>query len=451
MPWSSGDALTPTNLNANIGGPFINAADADYGAAADGTTDDTSAITTAASGNTGIVVIPPNAVYSVGSLVANPVVTYLDSSMRTDSIHDGRSVRFISVRDLDDVDVASGERPRHFWSVLEIEGSTASVTTARADGNLLITTVGRRVAPAASDGSGLEQVIGTGLYFEHRSDVTIGTRVYGAEVAATVYGKGNVNTARGMHGVAQIATPGRGSQVGVAGSGTIGSAIGVEGSAKITGSAVTGRITSSGVGVQGSVQHDAGGYWPTAYIFRGVANIPGYVVSGSTLIGTLYGSDQTYVLSSSSATITNLYGQYIRDPGSQGNVINAYGLVVDAMSVGSNNKTAWFVGDVHIQRGQSLVVDSGSGDWDETVDERARVVYNSATDAVEFYNRATGADPVLSLVSSHIRLPSPAAAGPAGDAAGTKGEMLWTAESGATWLYVCTSTNSWHRAALSPF
>lgn len=451
-----GNLATPANMNEwlNQAAGNIYSARA-FGALADGNTDDTSAIQLAASAANaaggGIVSIEPNTVYSISNLSAYPNVIYRDASMRTDnSIYDSKSLRLISVVDLNDIDVASGERPRHAWSVLEIVGSTASVTTARADANFGIASVGRRAAPASSDGSGIEQVIANGLYFEHRSDVTIPTRAFGAEIAATVYGRGNVNTARGVHGVAQIAAPGRGSQVGAAGSGTIASGIGVEGSAKINGSGITGRFTSLGVGVQGSITHDGNAYWPTAYVFRGIANVQG-MPSGNTLIENLYMSDQTYDLSSSSATITNVYGKYVRDPGDQGNITNMFGIVVDKMSAGSNNKTAFVTGPLHVQRGEEVVLDSGSDTYDENVAGRARMVYNTSTDAIELYNRATGGDPVLSLVSSHIRMPSPATTGPASDATGTKGEMLWAEDSGAFFLYVCTSANSWRRVSLNTF
>lgn len=43
------------------------------------------------------------------------------------------------------------------------------------------------------------------------------------------------------------------------------------------------------------------------------------------------------------------------------------------------------------------------------------------------------------------------AGAPAGNSAGTTGDIMWGTNSGASFIYVCTSANSWMRAALSPF
>ena len=39
----------------------------------------------------------------------------------------------------------------------------------------------------------------------------------------------------------------------------------------------------------------------------------------------------------------------------------------------------------------------------------------------------------------------------AGDSAGTAGSIKWGIISATTYLFVCTSSNSWERVALSPF
>lgn len=44
-----------------------------------------------------------------------------------------------------------------------------------------------------------------------------------------------------------------------------------------------------------------------------------------------------------------------------------------------------------------------------------------------------------------------AGSGLGGGAAGTAGDIAWGSSSGATFLYLCVSANSWMRIALSPF
>ncbi len=46
---------------------------------------------------------------------------------------------------------------------------------------------------------------------------------------------------------------------------------------------------------------------------------------------------------------------------------------------------------------------------------------------------------------------APTGGGLAGDAAGTAGDIAWGSSSGVSFLYVCTSANSWMRATLNPF
>lgn len=74
MPWVDGDYLTPTNLNAKSGQVY-NVQDAAYGATGDGSTDDTaaikSALTTAEAAGGGIVFVPPG-VYMLSSGITIP-------------------------------------------------------------------------------------------------------------------------------------------------------------------------------------------------------------------------------------------------------------------------------------------------------------------------------------------------------------------------------------------
>lgn len=59
---------------------------------------------------------------------------------------------------------------------------------------------------------------------------------------------------------------------------------------------------------------------------------------------------------------------------------------------------------------------------------------------------------ILDMSASTVRLAeSGAGGGLAGDATGTAGDIAWGSSSGNTWLYVCTSADSWHRTELNPF
>src|SRR5512146_1028918 len=77
MPWTEGDALTPTNLNAinALGGVWFNVQDPLYGAKGDGVTDDTAAIQAAinaAAAVRGTVYLPaPSTSYVFTNLLVN--------------------------------------------------------------------------------------------------------------------------------------------------------------------------------------------------------------------------------------------------------------------------------------------------------------------------------------------------------------------------------------------
>ena len=67
MPWVDGDDLSPANLNAK-GATFVNVRDEDYGAVADGTTDDVTALELAASSaDTGATLYLSAGTYVIGS------------------------------------------------------------------------------------------------------------------------------------------------------------------------------------------------------------------------------------------------------------------------------------------------------------------------------------------------------------------------------------------------
>ena len=81
------------------------------------------------------------------------------------------------------------------------------------------------------------------------------------------------------------------------------------------------------------------------------------------------------------------------------------------------------------------------------------------------YNRTAAAYQPFGLDASTILLTATAApiildgrvrhslnsAPVSGTASGETGEIAWAMASGTTFLYICTSTNSWHRVALNPF
>ena len=126
MPWSEGDALSPTNLN-NANGLVFNVKDPDYGALGDGTTDDTTAIQAAidaaevAGGN----VFIPRGTFIVTGLIVGASNVWI--------VGDGPQVAVLKLKDAanDHVILATSQTDLGFRN-FGIDGNKANNTTVKS-------------------------------------------------------------------------------------------------------------------------------------------------------------------------------------------------------------------------------------------------------------------------------------------------------------------------------
>lgn len=437
--WASGDSLNSRNLNFKSGQALALYNILNYSGSSDGTTDNVSAISSAAAvvkGGTagGFVYLPPGSAYSSSDLTAGDALQYLDASRE----FQGRNiVRLLKIADI--TNFIASQHAENLHVTAEAVGSTATVSTARLDGMFTIASVGRQTAPAASDGSGIDRVIASGIYMEHRSAVSI-SQVWGAEVAGTVYGSGTVGTVKGMECIAQISKPDTGNASSLSGAGIIQTGYGVVGVVRIL-SGATGTM-ATGVGVLAQARHESDSRISD---FQGIDITLQNVGTGG--VERLKGLDFTTTFTSS-GQIEEV--KLIRIPNLSaptGTIATAFGLQVDEQTRATTNRTAWVRGALHVERNKAIVYDSASTVWDST-SSRARSLWSTPALALEFY-ASDATHPTLSVLSRHISIRSNPPA--AGDASGVAGEVAWGMASGTTFFYVCLSANSWHRVALDPF
>lgn len=197
------------------------------------------------------------------------------------------------------------------------------------------------------------------------------------------------------------------------------------------------RLSGEGTGVVGlSINTNAG------RVTLGAQNIYSFP-SGTSISGT-----------------TSVIQEVVPGNMSVDGVIDLYGNLRRRGAAGTSRGITWF-SDASIRWVATCneAAESGS-DAGSDFQLQLRADAASASSVALHVTRATGnvglglgntqPTELLDVSGSTIRLRTPIAA-ITGTAVGNAGDIMWGPASGTTFLYVCTSTNSWSRVALSPF
>ena len=296
-------------------------------------------------------------------------------------------------------------------------------------------------------------------------------------VGSTTSIRGNITAYGTAIFAGDVALDGAGSDLSVDGTAAIGSTLSVRGVPTFHGA----LNCESNVSIDGTI---AGG---STLSITGNTNLHGTLTVDSTI-----GTDSAI----SGAAITATTGLFIDDVHLDGGTsdlsVDGAADVGSTLSVrgattlygGLTGTTAVFSSDVHCDGTSDLSVD-GTTDIGSTLSVRGVVTTHavvhsesnvsidgtlgvlstvSIRDNTDLYGTLTAHSTIGSasnlscaevdctrlLSDGTIRI-GEAPTAHAGGAAGTAGDMIWIEASGATWLYICCSTDSWARVALSPF
>jgi hypothetical protein len=385
------------------------------------------------------------------------------------------------------------------FDIHTIEGS-APAGKADASSHFSVLSIGDRYSPVAGDGTNLYAANIGGHYIEHRSNVAVST-AFASENAVTVYGSGSINAARGAINTAQVwdAEGMDGSQVGTRGSGSITLAVGSDSSAQVIGNKSTGTL-STAVGAQGNAYNQGLGTLSIAFGIRSqilntgtgiitTANNYGIVNTVGPLIwvaataykagdvrrkiadnghsykvmvaGTSGGVEPTWPTGAGATVVDGTVTWQEVTAGSIGalnglNIPNftpvggmtvgeVNGLLIAAQTAGTNNRTAYVQGDLHITQGKRVILGGGGSVYDSTAKGATAAVYaetgvvyidtSSKLKAAFFGNNGLGAQ----------------CKAIANNAAGLAGEMAIDNTGGTKYLCAWVANNTVQRVALAAF
>lgn len=425
---------------------------ASYGAESDGATDDTSAIQSAITANPrALTTLKPNTIFDHKDLSLSTRATllsigngYLNATDFRGNYHlqgSGNYAQAPAFSKQVDSDVSTATTAaQYFIGDIKLHNVTgaAPVGLANAESDFSIISIGDRYSPTAGHGANINQVFGAGKYVEHRTDQTV-TSGIGAEIATSIYGGGTFTTAKGVIATAQVAQNFTGGIIGDSGSGTIATGIGTDSSATVQGTASTGTITTA-IGVRANVINQGSGTIGVAYgIQSRIIN------SGSGAVTYGYGFINSNTISGGS--VNTLTGAWIQNttPSGGATITKLYGLYVAAQTGGTNNKTAWIEGDLHITQGKRVILGGAAAVYDEAAKGTTASIY--ATAGIPYVD--TAAKEATAFFGNNG--PGTQCKAIANNAAGIAGEIAIDNTGGTKYLCVWVASNTVQRVALSAF